>query len=45
MENIKQMELSFLHIFPYSRRDHTVAATMSGHLENKIKKERAARLA
>ena len=29
----------------YSRRDHTAAAQMSGHLENKIKKERASRLA
>lgn len=45
MKNIEDMKLSFLHIFPYSRRDNTVAATMPGHLENKIKKERAARLA
>ena len=45
MHNLKQMQLSFLHVFPYSRRDHTVAADMSGHLDNKIKKERAARLA
>lgn len=45
MHNIEQMQLSFLHIFPYSKRDHTKAAGMPGHLENKIKKERAARLA
>lgn len=45
MDNIEKMKLSFLHIFPYSRRDHTVAADMPGHLENKIKKERATRLA
>ncbi|MFR6489388.1 MAG: radical SAM protein, partial [Clostridium sp.] len=45
MHNLKQMQFSFLHVFPYSRRDHTVAADMSGHLDNKIKKERAARLA
>ena len=45
MQNIEAMKLSFLHVFPYSKRDHTVAADMSGHLENKVKKERAARLA
>lgn len=45
MHNIACMHLSFLHVFPYSRRDHTAAAQMSGHLENKIKKERASRLA
>lgn len=45
LDNIARMHLSFLHVFPYSRRDHTAAAQMSGHLENKIKKERASRLA
>ena len=45
LDNIARMPLSFLHVFPYSRRDHTAAAQMSGHLENKIKKERASRLA
>ena len=45
LDNIARMRLSFLHLFPYSRRDHTAAAQMSGHLENKIKKERASRLA
>ena len=45
LDNIARMCLSFLHVFPYSRRDHTAAAQMSGHLENKIKKERASRLA
>ena len=45
LDNIARMRLSFLHVFPYSRRDHTAAAQMSGHLENKIKKERAPRLA
>lgn len=43
--NIEQLNLSFLHIFPYSRRDFTKAADMSGHIENKIKKERASKLA
>ncbi|MBV4169685.1 tRNA (N(6)-L-threonylcarbamoyladenosine(37)-C(2))-methylthiotransferase MtaB [[Clostridium] innocuum] len=45
LDNIARMRLSFLHVFPYSRRDHTAATQMSGHLENKIKKERASRLA
>lgn len=45
LDNIARMRLSFLHVFPYSRRDHTAAVQMSGHLENKIKKERASRLA
>ena len=43
--NLKDMQLSFMHIFPYSKRDHTKAAEMSGHIENKMKKERASRLA
>ena len=45
MQNIEKMKLSFLHVFPYSKRDHTVAASMPGHLDNKTKKERAAKLA
>ena len=45
LDNIARMRLSFLDVFPYCRRDHTAAAQMSGHLENKIKKERASRLA
>lgn len=44
IENIKKLNLTFLHVFPYSKRDNTRAAKMSGHLENKVKKERAARL-
>ncbi|MEG2384117.1 MAG: tRNA (N(6)-L-threonylcarbamoyladenosine(37)-C(2))-methylthiotransferase MtaB [Erysipelotrichaceae bacterium] len=39
--NIKQLNFSFLHVFPYSKRDHSAAAQMSGHLENKVKKQRA----
>lgn len=42
---IESMKLSFLHVFPYSKRDHTVAAAMPGHIEQKVKKERAAKLA
>ena len=45
MHNIEKMKFSFLHVFPYSKRDNTVAASMPGHLENKVKKERASKLA
>lgn len=45
MHHIQEIRFSFLHIFPYSKREHTVAATMKDHVENKIKKERAAKLA
>lgn len=45
LRNIEHMRLTFLHIFPYSKRDRTIAADMKGHIENKIKKERASRLA
>ncbi|WP_416324785.1 tRNA (N(6)-L-threonylcarbamoyladenosine(37)-C(2))-methylthiotransferase MtaB [[Eubacterium] hominis] len=44
MNNIKEINFSFLHVFPFSKRDHTVAASMSGHLDNKVKKHRAAML-
>lgn len=45
MDNIRKINFSFLHIFPYSKRDYTVAAKMPGHWDNKTKKERASRLA
>lgn len=45
LTNINHMNLSFLHVFPYSKRDHSKAANMKGHLDNKVKKERASRLA
>ena len=44
MKNIKEINFSFLHVFPFSKRDNTVAAKMSGHIENKVKKERAGKL-
>lgn len=43
MEGLKQIEelnLSFLHVFPFSKRDGTKAAMMKGHLDHKTKKER-----
>lgn len=41
---IESVEPSFLHIFPYSVRPNTVAAEMEGHVGDKVKKERVARL-
>ena len=43
--NIEEMQLSFLHVFPYSKRDFTDAAKMPGHLDRKTKKARGAKLA
>ncbi len=40
----KELRFSFIHCFPYSRRDHTRAAQMPGHLPNQVKKARAAQL-
>lgn len=44
MDNIKRMQLSFLHVFPFSKRDGTKAADMKGQVDSRIKKERANRL-
>lgn len=41
---IRQCELSFLHVFPYSKREHTVAALMGAQVDEKEKKERVNRL-
>lgn len=41
VQNIEALQLSFLHVFPYSKRDGTKAATMPGHVDNKTKKQRA----
>lgn len=44
LENLKKINFSFMHVFPYSKRDGTVAAKMNGHIENKVKKARAKQL-
>lgn len=44
MENLEALKLSFLHVFPFSKRDGTKAARMSGHLDNQTKKVRTAQL-
>ena len=41
IELIKGLELSYLHVFPYSRRPNTAAFRMPGHLEVGLIKERA----
>jgi threonylcarbamoyladenosine tRNA methylthiotransferase MtaB len=41
---IKDLELSYLHVFPYSQRPNTAAVRMPGHLPAEVIKERAAEL-
>jgi threonylcarbamoyladenosine tRNA methylthiotransferase MtaB len=38
---LKDLPVSYLHVFPYSRREGTAAAQFSGHLDHKLIKERA----
>lgn len=44
LTNLEEIGFSFLHVFPYSKRDDTAAAAMKGHLNGTIIKERAAAL-
>ncbi len=41
---IKEMKLTKLHVFPFSKREGTKAAKMSGQLNNNIKKTRVRKL-
>lgn len=41
---IKKCEFSFLHVFPYSVREGTLAAVMPNQVNDKIKKERVNKL-
>jgi threonylcarbamoyladenosine tRNA methylthiotransferase MtaB len=41
VELIEAMPLTYLHVFPYSRRAGTTAAVMAGQIEERVKKERA----
>ena len=43
-KNIESLPFSNLHIFPYSKRENTTAATMEGQISENIKKERAKKL-
>lgn len=40
----KEVGFSKIHVFPYSKREGTVASTMNNQIPNEIKKERARRL-
>ncbi len=44
VEFCKKVGFSKIHVFPYSKREGTKAASMDGHLPNSVKKERARRL-
>lgn len=41
---IESLPLSMLHVFPYSKRPNTIAATMTNHLPGACKNQRAALL-
>ncbi|MBQ7141004.1 MAG: tRNA (N(6)-L-threonylcarbamoyladenosine(37)-C(2))-methylthiotransferase MtaB [Bacilli bacterium] len=41
VEFIKKVNFSKLHVFPYSKRNGTVAASMKNQIDGKIKKDRA----
>lgn len=43
-EFVEKCRFSFIHIFPYSKRDGTPASTMSGQLDKATKKERVSLL-
>ncbi len=40
VQNIKEIQFSFLHVFPYSKRDGTQASNMKGEVNGNVKKER-----
>ena len=41
---IKKCNFAFLHVFPYSPREGTFAATMKDQVKDQVKKERVAKL-
>lgn len=41
IDTIKQMDLSEIHVFKYSKRKYTVASKMEGQVEGAIKKQRS----
>ena len=43
-ENLADLELSFFHVFPYSKRNGTKASTLKGEINGKVAKARVARL-
>ncbi len=43
-EFINSLNISYLHVFTYSKRDHTLAGKMTDPVQDKVKKERSDRL-
>jgi threonylcarbamoyladenosine tRNA methylthiotransferase MtaB len=41
IEFIESLDISYLHVFTYSRRDNTPAASMAGNVPEKTRKERS----
>jgi len=44
LDFVRKVNFSKIHVFPYSKRNGTKAAEMDGHIDPKIKKERARKL-
>lgn len=44
IETIKKVDFSKLHVFPYSKREGTKAATMEGQIKEDVKKQRVMEL-
>ena len=44
INKLKEINFSFIHVFPYSRKEGTVADSMQGHIDPKIKKQRVNRV-
>lgn len=40
LNNLKKINFSFMHLFPYSKRDGTKACEIKNHLQNSVKKAR-----
>ena len=41
LSNLDKIQFSFMHVFPFSKRDGTVAASMTNQINGLVKKERA----
>lgn len=44
LDTIKKVNFSKVHVFPYSRRNNTVAASLPNQVDERVKKERAIKL-
>lgn len=44
IRTMRRLAFSFLHVFPYSVRKNTVAASMEGHVDPSVKKQRVHQL-